>query len=250
MMVHMTTNKGPWDFGDQALDIYRTFARLHTRLYPYTDSAANDVCNRGMPIIRPLALAFPDDSTACEQRFEYLFGPDLLVAPMFQGGTRRSVYLPRGRWIDFWSGELHDGPRTIEAEAPLERMPLYVREGAVVPMLPANVDTLLRRTDDVDPAVRCLDDRRVLEVWPGTGGGAGETVLRDGLRAELRNDAGLHVLRITPGIARDLEVRLRYLSPATRIDHTAGAQASLEKLKDSVLLRVPDAQAEFTVSWE
>ena len=166
MMVHMQSNKGPWDYGDKALDIYRTFAKLHTRLYPYINAAAHEATEKGMPIIRPMVLAFPGDAPAVEQRYQYMFGPDLLVAPIYQGGTHRTVYLPKGAWIDFWTRERRTGPAMVEADAPLERMPLFVRAGAKIPMLPEEIDTLLTATPQPDPSVHPLDERRVVEQWP------------------------------------------------------------------------------------
>lgn len=207
MMVHMQSNKGPWDYGEQALGIYRRFARLHTSLYPYLDNAAREAADAGVPIIRPMVLAFPDDATAAEQRFQYMLGPDLLVAPMFQSGTSRSVYLPRGTWTDYWSGRRISGPRQMEVEVPLEQMPLFVRDGAIIPMLPDDVDTLLPRTPELDESVVALDDRRVIEVWPGDRGslrtayGISATVSKHGSRMRL-------VLQSEQ--RRHIEIRLRH----------------------------------------
>lgn len=167
MMVHMTSNKGPWDYGDQALGIYRDFARLHTRLWPYIDAAAREARDHGIPIIRPMALAFPGDGAAANERFQYMFGPDLLVAPMDHPGTSRSVYLPAGAWTDYWTGARFDGPRTMEVEVPLERIPVFVRDGAIIPMVRDDIDTLVERFDGMDPEVVALDDQRVIEIWPG-----------------------------------------------------------------------------------
>jgi alpha-D-xyloside xylohydrolase len=172
MQVHMTSNLGPWDFGDEALSIYRKFAKLHTSLFPYMYDAAHEAARSGMPIIRPMVLAFPKDPDAAAHRYQYLFGPDLLVAPMYQPGTHRSVYLPRmadgAKWIDYWTGKQYETGQLIEAHAPLDRIPLYVRGGAMIWMVPEDVDTLIPRNKEMSPDVVALDDRRVLEVWPGT----------------------------------------------------------------------------------
>jgi len=207
MMVHMQSNKGPWDYGPKALDVYRTFARLHTRLFPYLDNAAHEAAELGKPIIRPMVLAFPDDAVAAEQRYQYMLGPDLLVAPMFQSGTHRSVYLPAGVWTDYWTGRPVTGPATLEVEAPLERMPLFVRAGAVIPMLPQDIDTLLTCTPDIDVSVVTLDDRRVIEIWPGERGGM---TTRDGLSSSVTTENGQRQLTLTSDRARPVEVRLRF----------------------------------------
>lgn len=167
MMVHMTSNLGPWDFDEQTLAIFRDYARLHTRLFPYMRDAAHVAAETGLPLIRPMPLAFQDEPETWPHTFQFMFGPDLLVAPLYQPGTRRSVYLPKGDWIDYWTLEPLTGPQLLEVEAPLERMPLYVRAGALIPLLPEDVDTLIPRHDDMARDVIAIDDRRVLQIWPG-----------------------------------------------------------------------------------
>jgi hypothetical protein len=111
-----------------------------------------------MPIMRHLALAFPTDEGSRAREDEYLFGPDLLAAPVIEpGATERDLYLPPGRWVDFWRSvsyrekrgglrlgraRLLNGRREATVPAPLEELPLMVRAGAVLPLLPADVDTL------------------------------------------------------------------------------------------------------------
>lgn len=191
MMVHMTSNLGPWDFDEQTLAIFRDYAKLHTRLFPYIYRAAQESAATGLPIIRPMMLAFQDDPTAWTHVFQFMFGPDLLAAPMHTPGTHRSVYLPTGDWIDYWTGISHTGKQVIEVEAPLERVPLFVRSGAVIEMLPDDVDTLIIRHNDMAGDVVAIDDRRVIQVWPGERGvltgfdGTSASLERDGLDASL-----------------------------------------------------------------
>lgn len=206
MQVHMTSNLGPWDFGGEALEIFRDFATLRTRLFPYLYDAVHEAARTGMPVIRPMALAFQDDADAARHIYQYMYGPDLLVAPMYQPGTSRSVYLPRGTWLDYWSGDAVAGPRTIEVDAPLARLPLFVRAGAILPQLPADVQTLVARHDDMAPGISALDDRRVLEVWPGA---SGRVTTWDGLVAVLNVEGGTATLRVTSDRERPLELRLR-----------------------------------------
>ena len=108
-------------------------------------------------MMRPLALTFPDDRRTYDLDDQFLLGDALLAAPVGHAGqTRRRVYLPGGEWYDFWSGERLRGE--IEGEAPLERMPLYVRAGSVLPMGP-----VLQHTGEWPPeALR-------LHVYPGDG---------------------------------------------------------------------------------
>ena len=115
--------------------IFRTYAKLRYRLLPYIYSQAY-ASTQGAPPMRPLLFDFPDDEVAVAVEDEYMFGPDLLVAPIPEAGARkRGVYLPAGAaWTDAWSGAVFDGGRWIAAEAPLERIPLYLRDGAELPI--------------------------------------------------------------------------------------------------------------------
>jgi alpha-D-xyloside xylohydrolase len=107
--------------------------------------------------MRALVLMHQDDASAREAATEYYFGPDLLVAPVLAPVTQQAVYLPEGNWIDYWTGKRYSGRQTLAAEAPLDRIPVFVREGAIVPKIPEDVMTL------VPP----LDARRVYELYPG-----------------------------------------------------------------------------------
>ena len=244
MQVHMTSNRGPWDFDDEALEIFRRYARLRVRLFPYLYDAVHETARSGLPIIRPMALAFPEDPEARGRIYQYLFGPDLLVAPMYRPGTSRSVYLPAGGWFDYWSGQLHRGPTTLEADAPLDRIPLFVRAGAIVPMLPEGIQTLVRRHDEMADDIVPLDERRVLEVWPG-----GSDVIRtwDGLGATLLERDERMILEIESDAPRPVEVRLRgrrlpglsVPGGQVRVDDTAGA----------TVISLPDLQGPVTITW-
>jgi alpha-D-xyloside xylohydrolase len=206
MQVHMTSNLGPWDFDAETLEIFRAFTALRTSLFPYLYDAVHEAARTGLPVMRPMALAFQDDPEAAHHVHQYLFGPDLLVAPVIQPGTHRSVYVPAGEWIDYWSGEARTGPGVIEVEAPLARMPLFVRAGAILPRLPEGVQTLVERHAVMAPGVVALDERRVLEVWPGADGAV---VTWDGLSAELVREGGQVTLRVASEPARPVEIRLR-----------------------------------------
>ncbi len=101
---------------------------------PYLYSSAAESCRQGLPLLRPLVLEYPGDRNVRHICDEYLFGPDLLVAPVFADGARkRPVYLPEGEWLDWWTHAVLSGPCWIEAAAPLDRLPLFVRRGAIIP---------------------------------------------------------------------------------------------------------------------
>ena len=88
---------------DDQIDNWRRYAKLHTRLLPYLEAADRVYRRTGLPIMRYLALAYPEDEGSYQREDEYLFGPDLLAAPVIEpGATERDLYLPPGRWVDFW----------------------------------------------------------------------------------------------------------------------------------------------------
>jgi alpha-glucosidase (family GH31 glycosyl hydrolase) len=163
----------PQIYDAEQLPNWRRYAKLHTQLYPYLVAAARQYRRSGLPLMRALALAYPNDPPAVAREDEFLFGPDLLAAPVLEpGATSRTLYLPRGRWIDFWrsiryvgrSGSLTvrgakvvRGGRHITLPAPIDQLPMLVRAGAVVPLLPAEVDTL---SSYADPSTTSLRERR------------------------------------------------------------------------------------------
>jgi alpha-glucosidase (family GH31 glycosyl hydrolase) len=117
--------------------ICRKYLELRYRMLPYIYSAARECTLTGMPVMRSLWLHYPDDPIAIARGDEYLWGRDILVAPVVeQGATSRTVYLPRGDWWDFWSGERVKGGREITRTVDLETTPLYVRAGAILPLGP------------------------------------------------------------------------------------------------------------------
>jgi alpha-glucosidase len=140
----------PWSWGEPYLSINRRFIELRYRLLPYLYTTFWQCVQTGLPILRPLLLAFQDDEVTHALDDQFLCGDAFLVAPVIEeGATQRTVYLPAGVWYDFWTDETFDGPAHVEVDAPLERLPLFVRAGSVVPMGPAmqhvgeqTVDTL------------------------------------------------------------------------------------------------------------
>lgn len=121
----------------QVEPICRKYLELRYRLMPYLYTAVRECCETGLPIMRALWLHYPDDKTAVARGDEYLWGRELLVAPVTEKGAgERRVYLPRGAWYDFWTEEKMEGGREISRQVDLSTMPLYVRAGALIPMGP------------------------------------------------------------------------------------------------------------------
>ena len=156
-----TQEQEPWAFGEPYESICRRWIELRYELLPYIYTAAWQAAQTGLPMMRPLALAYPEDVHTYSLDDQFLFGDTLMAAPVGHAGqSSRSVYLPEGTWYDFWTGERLDGEAEgdIEAAAPLERMPLYTRAGSVLPMGP-----VMQHTGEWPPkALR-------LRVYPGDG---------------------------------------------------------------------------------
>ncbi|MEX1184398.1 MAG: TIM-barrel domain-containing protein [Gemmatimonadota bacterium] len=139
---------GPFEAGDWRADpadlrrpeieqIQKKFLEVRYRLMPYLYTAVREAHETGLPIIRALWLHYPEDRVASARGDEYLYGRDILVAPVVeQGATNRRLYLPRGGWYDFWTEERVEGGREIDRAVDLSIMPLYVRAGAVLPIGP------------------------------------------------------------------------------------------------------------------
>src|SRR3954452_8611960 len=128
----------PWDYG-AAQDPATRFLRLREALVPYTYSLAQQATQTGLPIARPLYLDHPEQSAAYEHGTEYLYGPDVLVAPVTTPGTlaQQRVWFPPGRWTDYFTGATFTGPGSATLTEPLDRMPVFVRAGGIVPEQPA-----------------------------------------------------------------------------------------------------------------
>jgi len=122
--------------------ICKKYLELRYRLMPYLYAAVKETCETGVPIIRALWLHYPNDRAAAARGDEYLYGRDILVAPVVEkGAAARSLYLPPGYWYDFWTRERLEGGREITRKIDLETIPLYVRAGAVIPMGPIKQHT-------------------------------------------------------------------------------------------------------------
>ncbi|MFB2921393.1 glycoside hydrolase family 31 protein [Aerosakkonema funiforme] len=154
-----TARHEPWVFGERVEKICREYINLRYQLLPYIYTLFWSAATTGAPILRPLLYHYPNDPKTYNLYDQVLLGPSLMAAPIYRPGIEhRAVYLPEGTWYDWWSGNRYEGPIHILAHAPLERMPLYVGGGAIIPMAP-----VMQYVDE-----RPLD-RLTLRIWPGTG---------------------------------------------------------------------------------
>jgi alpha-glucosidase (family GH31 glycosyl hydrolase) len=171
MQMHRQVTKElqyPWRYGEEASRNYQFFAHLHTRLFPYIYTYAKEASASGLPIIRPLVLLNQTDQNTFPIKHTYLFGNEFLVAPMITlNANTRHVYLPAGNWFDFWTNERHAGGQVITwTNNNQAQMPLFVREGAIVPMLLTEVRTLCDANYVNNPNVKTPDSGLLFLVYP------------------------------------------------------------------------------------
>lgn len=150
MQAHGRLQQEPWTYDTETLEIYRGYVLLHEMLVPYVRAAAAHAKRTGMPIIRPLPLIDPDDDRGWTVADAFGYGPALWVAPVSEeGATEREVLLPRGDWIETWSGRRVVGGDEVVVPAPLHSIPVWVRDGSIVLTYPADhVATGLGDTPD------------------------------------------------------------------------------------------------------
>ncbi|QOR69875.1 RICIN domain-containing protein [Ruania alkalisoli] len=131
-------DKQPYRYGPRHTEINADYLQLHERLLPYLYTHTAQASMTGLGATRPLYVNYPDDPTTWGEavQYEFLSGDDLLVAPVYEDSTvRDGIYLPEGTWVDYWTGRIYEGPQTIDGyPAPLERLPMFVRAGAIIPM--------------------------------------------------------------------------------------------------------------------
>ena len=156
MHAHGQKPQEPWTYDERVLDIYRSYVLLHERLVPYVRAAARTAAATGLPIVRPLCLTDPTDDRGWSITDAYGYGPSLWVAPVLDDRAReREVALPRGDWIEAWSGDRVAGGGETLAPAPLHGIPVWVRRGSIIVSYPA--DHVARGLGDIAEAERPLE---------------------------------------------------------------------------------------------
>jgi Glycosyl hydrolases family 31/Domain of unknown function (DUF5110)/Beta-galactosidase jelly roll domain len=136
----------PWLYGPKGVALMRKYFTLRMRLLPYLYTYAWVAHERSLPLLRPLYLEWPDLAPAYQHFHEYYFGDEMLVAPVLEAGGARTVYLPPGDWMDFFTGRHYRGGTTFSAHYAVDATPVFVREGAIIPQAPAAGSRPGRRT--------------------------------------------------------------------------------------------------------
>ncbi|MGQ9848684.1 MAG: TIM-barrel domain-containing protein [Aggregatilineaceae bacterium] len=205
--MHGDTPREPWVFGAEALAIVRRYTLLRYRLFPYLYSLAHEAHRTGLPVIRAMPLVFPDDPNTCDKDLQFMLGPWLLVAPIYDAGEERTVYLPEGVWFDFWTGERFAGPATLRVHAPLDTLPLFVRGGAILPMM-----------QEARRIPKGAIDPLILEIYPH--GRGIYTLYEDEGETAVHCEAQEHAieLRIEQAMPRQLVVHMHGAGTVSQVD--------------------------------
>lgn len=203
----------------QVEPIVKKYLELRYRLMPYTYTIARECCDTGLPMIRALWLHHHDDAEAVARGDQFLWGRDLLVSPVVEKGARsRRLYLPRGRWFDFWTEQAVGGGREIDRPVDLETMPLHVRAGAIIPMGPVK-----QYTDEP------VDGPLTVTIYPGADG-AFTLYEDDGKSFAYKQGDAMRVAMTWSNASRRLTIALapqsRMRGPASRSIEVRVAPAS------------------------
>lgn len=154
-----TRYQEPWKFGEEVLGIYRKFVELRYRLIPYFYDLFHECESTGIPVLRPLILNYPDDMEVLNMNDEFMVGDSILVSPVVNPGqTNKMVYLPKGKWYDYDTKEMHEGGCYIIKDAPLDVCPMYIKAGAVIPNYPVQQYIGEQKIEKL-----------ILDVYPGEG---------------------------------------------------------------------------------
>lgn len=212
--------------------ICKKYLELRYQLMPYLYTAVRETHDTGLPIVRALWLHYPDDPLAAARGDEYLWGRDILVAPVVEPRLRhRRLYLPDGLWHDFWTEERVYGGREVSREVDLETAPLYVRAGAIVPMGPVKQYT----AEPVDAPLR-------LVVYPGADAISG-VYEDDGLTFGYQRGEWTRIVTAWNDADRVLSLRLEQGSQPTgprRIEvRVAGSEEIREVAFEGEAMEVP-----------
>jgi alpha-D-xyloside xylohydrolase len=180
----------PWLFDEEAVDVLRTFAKLKNRLMPYLFGRAGEAARAGIPLMRAMLLEFPDDPVCDYLDRQYMLGPSLLVAPVFAEDGAVTYYLPRGRWTDFFTGRVAEGPRWMEEKRDFLSVPLWVRPGSLLALGGCDGRPDYDYTDGVTIRAYALADGETASAAVPAAGGA-ETVFearREGRKITVRRN--------------------------------------------------------------
>jgi len=129
----------PWQLPREQQDLYRYYLKLRYRLHPYLYSGAIEAHLTGRPPLAALVFDYQDDTKTFDKDYEFMLGRQILVAPVLEKVDKWDVYLPKGKWVHYWTGKEYDGGQTVTVNAPLygkDGLPMFVKAGSIIPMMP------------------------------------------------------------------------------------------------------------------
>lgn len=167
--VHSSGDHGdqePWVFGEEITDIVRKFVELRYQLLPYLYTAFWNYINYGTPILKSLVLYDQEDSSTHYRSDEFVYGEQILVCPIQEPNAKgRRMYIPRGKWYNFWTDELVEGGREMWVDAALESMPIFIKEGAVIPKYPVQQYVGEKKFDNITLDVYYKEGKESSELY-------------------------------------------------------------------------------------
>ncbi|SFI23049.1 glycoside hydrolase family 31 protein [Planctomicrobium piriforme] len=213
------TNHGREFTDNEALRNFRFYAELHTQLFPYIYTFAQESSKTGLPILRPLLLLHQDDPQTFDIHHVYYFGSELIVAPVVEPNvTARVVYLPKGQWIDFWTNERIDrsagGGNHAWANPDRTRLPVFAREGAIIPMLADLPQTLCDADYVNNDQVRTPTNGLLIRIYPAP---SSDFVVHDGTAIACTTAGGKVAITINSPIARPVHLMVLAPRPAGQV---------------------------------
>jgi len=248
-------DKEPWSFGPRHEKINREVIELRYKLLPYIYNSMVQASQSGIPAMRPMLLEYPDDAAFVGEDTQFLFGDDLLIAPvLWPGDTTREVQLPKGNWYDFWTETKFEGGKRIVVPAPIDRIPVFVRAGAIVPtqqlvqysdQSPINPLSLTVYPAQVSSAVYYEDDGKTLDFEKGVYFQRDHKQTRsdDRLTLELSNSRGTYVPSPRSLHVRFVDVPFRPSKVFVSGTEIGSNQWTYDRVARSVTVRVKDTVA-------
>jgi alpha-D-xyloside xylohydrolase len=244
--AHGMTTRLPWDYGEKIERIFREGVRLRYRLLPYIYTYAVLAHETGLPIMRAMVLEFPDDPCVYTLDLQYMFGSEILVAPIYNSEGRRGVYFPAGRWVDYWTHEIIAGPQTRFIQAPLDTLPLYVKADSLIPTMEL-VSYVADKPFEFVTFDAYLMDGAMFDLRDTDGSTRVEAKLQDGtLAARLegaKKKLGLRVLPLSGASAvTSVTVNGKRLDETASLELAAPSRAGWMRAADGTIIAIIEQQ--------
>jgi hypothetical protein len=207
-----TSQYYPWSFSAAAVTNYKSYAKLHVSLFPYIYTYAHISSTNGLPIMRHPVLMNQTDTGTYGLNHTYYFGEELLVAPATaEGQTQRNVYLPAGFWYDYWTNRSYAGGQNISwTNTDQAKVGLFVRAGAIIPMISTNIDTLVDTTYMGNSNLVTMDSALEFLTYPATNS---NFTMYDGTAAQCSSNNTVVTFNLTSAV-RPVALRVFNGSPA------------------------------------